>query len=329
MSKTVRRFYAELKPEHYDIQLQPNISTNTFSGNVTIKLKKTGRPSQRLTFHQSGLKITGAKIIKLDKPGPRELTVLRINNQNSLNEVRIHAAEVVYSGDYQVNLSFQGKITVNMNGLYPCFFNYKGTERVILATQFESHHAREVFPCIDEPEAKATFQLKLITSKDLQTLSNTPIEKQEKFGELLATTFYQTPKMSTYLLAFVIGKLHSKTTKTKRGTQVSLWSSVAQPLTALDFGLKLAKQSIEYFEDYFGVNYPLSKINHVALPDFSAGAMENWGLITYRERALMAYPWSNFPNHQRSYRHSNCSRDITPMVRQLSYYALVGRLMAK
>jgi aminopeptidase N len=176
-----------------------------------------------------------------------------------------------------------------MTGIYPCFYKHGGKEKVLVATQFESHHAREAFPCIDEPEAKTTFDLTLVTPKDESVLSNTPI-KETKSGSSVETIFETTPRMSTYLLAFVFGDMQHISSKTKKGTEVSVWSTPAQPLNSLEFGLKVATDSIEFFEDYFGVDYPLPKADHVALPDFSAGAMENWGLITYRERLLLAYP---------------------------------------
>jgi aminopeptidase N len=306
MARSVRRLYKELKPNSYVLRLEPDTAAMTFTGNVTVRLKKTGRPSQRLTFHQHGLTVESARIIRSDKKGRRELPVARINNQNSLDEVRLHTNEMVYSGEYEIHMTFRGRITRGMTGLYPCFFTVDGTEHVLLATQFESHHAREVFPCIDEPEAKATFQLSIVASKDQVVLSNTPVETQTKAdnpqavasgkphdpratGNLL-TTFQPTPKMSTYLLAFVIGELHRKSANTKRGTEVSVWATTAQPAGALDFALDAAVRSIEFFEAYFGVDYPLAKADHIALPDFSSGAMENWGLITYRERVLLAYP---------------------------------------
>jgi aminopeptidase N len=291
MTKSVHRFYTELKPLHYELQLTPDAKSMTFSGTVVIRLKKTGRPSQRLTFHQNELKVESARVIKHDKKGSQELTVQRINNQDTLNEVRVHTAEMVYASNYEVHLNFKGKITRDMTGLYPCFFNAQKKEQVLLATQFESHYARDVFPCIDEPEAKATFHLTLITPPGLELLSNTPIEKQTTLPDsMVSTSFETTPPMSTYLLAFVIGNMHNISSKTKRGTDVSIWTTTTQPLNALDFALDVAKRSIEFFEDYFGVPYPLAKIDHVALPDFSSGAMENWGLVTYRERALLAYP---------------------------------------
>src|SRR5699024_1336039 len=99
-----------------------------------------------------------------------------------------------------------------------------------------------------------------------------------------------TPRMSTYLLAWVVGDMHSKTAKTKSGIDVNVWATRAQNAENLDFALEYAVKSIEFFEDYFDIPYPLPKIDHVALPDLSSGAMENWGLITYREVLLLADP---------------------------------------
>lgn len=291
MMRSVKRLYAELKPSHYTLRLVPDTTALTFTGSVTVRLRKTGRPSQRITFHQNGLTIDKAAITKLEKKGNRELPVVRINNQNTLHEARLHTKEMVYSGDYEVQMDFHGTITRGMTGLYPCYFKVDGREHVMLATQFESHYARELFPCIDEPEAKATFDLTLVTPKGMTTLANTPAKASTPQGKgMVETTFETTPKMSTYLLAFVIGELHGKHVQTKRGTEIGTWATIAQPIDTLDFALDVAKRSIEFFEDYFGVPYPLAKADHVALPDFTSGAMENWGLITYRERVMLAYP---------------------------------------
>lgn len=300
MSTSVRRWYTELKPSHYELLLVPDAAAMTFRGTVTVRLHKTGRPSRRLTFHQQGLRIDHAQIIKLDKKGPHELAITRINSQDSLDEIRLHTGEMVYAGEYEVHMDFHGTITRTMTGLYPCFFTHEGMEHMLLATQLESHYARQLFPCIDEPEAKAVFHLSLVAPSGHVVLSNTPIEQQETYtGEdepagagspRQHITFAPTPKMSTYLLAFVMGELHGAHTTTARGTQVSAWATISQPAGALDFALDTAKRSIEFFEDYFGTQYPLPKADHVALPDFSFGAMENWGLITYRERMLLAYP---------------------------------------
>jgi aminopeptidase N len=262
-----------------------------FTGTVVIKGKKIGRPNERFTFHQNGLKITSATITKHDKKnGDQDIAVERINLHKSLDEVRVHAQSSLYAGDYTVAMEFEAPITRGMTGLYPCFFKKDGKEEVLLATQFESHHAREVFPCIDEPEAKATFDLALTTEPGLTVLGNQPVKASLEQDGFTVTTFETSPKMSSYLLAFVIGNLHNKSAKTKSGVEVSIWGTVAQPIESFDFALDAAVQAIEFFEDYFDVPYPLPKADHVALPDFSSGAMENWGLITYREAVLLLYP---------------------------------------
>ncbi len=302
--KSVSRLYTQFQPSEYDVTFRLDEAAMRFSGSVTIRGKKVGRPSERITLHQHGLKITSATITKHDKKGDQELPVVRINNQNSLNEVRLHTDAKVFPGEYTVTAEFEAPITKGMTGIYPCYFTEGKEEKMLLATQFESHHAREAFPCIDEPEAKAIFNMTLVTRPGVEVLGNTPVKEQRaesreqssSEGKLktlpsaLITTFEPTPRMSSYLLAFVTGDLHKKTAQTKNGVEVNVWATTAQPADSLDYGLDVAVKSIEFFEDYFGVPYPLPKADHVALPDFSSGAMENWGLITYRERVLLAYP---------------------------------------
>jgi aminopeptidase N len=180
-----------------------------------------------------------------------------------------------------------------MHGLYPCYFKHMGKEKILLATQFESHHAREVFPCIDEPEAKATFDLVLTSPNKQKVLANTPIKKQAEVHaskDLVETTFETTPIMSTYLLAFVIGELHSVSGRSKHGVAISSWATVAQPKSHLKYANDEAVRVLDFFTNYFKTPFPLPKLDQVALPDFESLAMENWGLITYREIGLLADP---------------------------------------
>jgi len=187
-------------------------------------------------------------------------------------------------------IAFSGTITDGMHGLYPCYYDHNDEKKELLATQFESHHAREVFPCIDEPAAKSTFDVILTTEQNITVLGNMPVRQQKVENERLVTTFDTTPRMSTYLLAWVTGELHRKTATTKRGVEVNVWATPAQPANSLDFALDIAIHTIDFFDEYFGTPYPLPKSDHIALPDFSSGAMENWGLIMYREIALIAEP---------------------------------------
>lgn len=286
MTKAVTRLYEQFQPNNYQLDLQPDRDEMTFSGTATIKGKKNGRPSERITFHQKGLKITAATIIKHGKKGDESIEVVRINNQDSFDEVRLHADGLIYAGQYTVTMEFEGAITTPMHGIYPSVFKHDGVEKKLIATQFESHHAREAFPCIDEPEAKATFDLTLTTPDKETVIANTPIIKQASVGGSLVTSFETTPKMSTYLLAFVYGEIGFLEATTKDGILVRTYATpdnVEQTRHSLEVAVKV----LEFFGEYFDTPYPLPKLDMVALPDFSSGAMENWGLVTYREVAML------------------------------------------
>lgn len=289
MSKKVIRLFEQFQPETYQLELRVEPDAMTFSGQVIITGKKTGRPSERITFHQKGLKVTSATIIKIDKQGSNELAIERINNQDSYDEVRLHTKDKVFPGNYSVTMEFEGKITRNMEGIYPCFFEQDGKEQKLIATQFESHHAREAFPCIDEPEAKATFVLTLNTPKAKAIFGNTPVKHTEDVDDRIITTFEETPRMSTYLLAFAFGDMEYLEAKTKDGVVVRTYATPAN-VQHTEFALDVAVQCLEFYNDYFDIAYPLPKCDFIALPDFASGAMENWGCITFREQALLVDP---------------------------------------
>ena len=273
----VSRLVENFKPKHYNLSLKLNRIDRIFSGTVIISGVSI-TDSNTIVVHAKDLTI---KSVTLD--GKRASFSLS-NDELHINHPDINKAKHV------VVIGFSGIITDPMHGLYPCYYDDKGIKKELLATQFESHHAREVFPCIDEPDAKASFDLTIASEKDIVALSNMPILSQTYENDKLVTKFETTPIMSTYLLAFVLGELHKKTTFTKSGVEVSIWATPAQTAESLDFALEIASKTIDFFDDYFDYPYPLPKSDHVALPDFSSGAMENWGLITYRETTLLADP---------------------------------------
>jgi puromycin-sensitive aminopeptidase len=289
MSKSVTRLFQQFQPENYQLTIALDKKKLTFAGTVTITGKKVGRPSQRITFHQKDLKVTSATITKHDKRGDADIPVARINLHNSFDEVRLHADGLVYPGNYTVTLEFSGTITENLQGLYPSHFKIDGEDDIILGTQFESHYAREVFPCIDEPEAKATFDVIVTAGKDDVILGNTPVTSEDLQGSSKTVTFEQTPLMSTYLLAFVAGNMEYKEATTKDGVVIRVYAT-PDKVDEVDFSLGVAVKVLEFYNNYFKIPYPLPKLDMVALPDFSMGAMENWGLVTYREQALLVNP---------------------------------------
>ena len=286
MSQKVARLINQFSPDNYKLLLKIDPEQLSFEGEIVIKGKRKSKPSKRFTFHQKDLKITSASIVKHSKDGDQNIAIKRINNQNTLDEVRLHAYNLIVSGDYTITMAFQGAITKPMNGIYPCFFKHNAKQKKLIATQFESHHAREAFPCIDEPEAKASYDLTIISPADQTVLSNTPINKQTTSSEGLTTTFETTPKMSSYLLAFVIGEMDHMEATAKNGVKVTCYATPDQK-NKLAYSVDVAVKSLEFFENYFQIKYPLQKLDMVALPDFSSGAMENWGLITYRESAML------------------------------------------
>jgi aminopeptidase N len=286
MSKSVTRLFEQFQPEKYVLELSPDPETMRFSGTVTVVGRKVGRPSKRLTFHQNELKITSAKVVKHDKKGDTPVAIARINNQDSYDEVRLHSDELIYPGQYTVTLEFEGEITRAMNGMYPCFFKHDGQEKKLIMTQFESHYAREAFPCIDEPEAKATFDLTLVTPICKAVISNTPIKEQSTKDTRQTTTFETTPKMSTYLLGFVFGELGFVEATTKDDVLVRVYAT-PDNVPHTTFALNCAVRTLEFYNEYFAIPYPLQKCDFIAVPDFANGAMENWGCITFREQVLL------------------------------------------
>ncbi|MFD3114567.1 M1 family metallopeptidase, partial [Streptococcus agalactiae] len=283
--KTVEHFVTKFVPENYNLFLDINRQTKTFSGNVAVSGEAL---DNNISFHQKGLTI---KSVLLDNQ-PLDF---QLDEDNEAMHIQLHE-----TGSMVLVFEFSGHITDNMTGMYPSYYTVNGIKKEVISTQFESHFAREVFPSIDEPEAKATFDLSLkFDQKEGEiALSNMPEINAEQRQETGLWTFDTTPKMSSYLLAFALGELHGKTTHTKNGTLVGSYATKAHQLNELDFSLDIAVRVIEFYEDYFGVRYPIPQSLHVALPDFSAGAMENWGLVTYREVYLLVDENSSVSSRQ-------------------------------
>ena len=269
------RLFSQFQPEHYDIQwdLRQAKSARLIRGTATIRGQHLAAEPIRL--HAKDLQIEEATV----------------NGQAVKASINGDILSLDNTGDSlaQITIKFSLVLTDAMHGIYPCYYQHQGQKCELYATQFESHHAREAFPCVDEPEAKATFAISIL-SNELVVLSNMPVASQQESSEGTLTTFEQTPRMSTYLAAFVAGDLQRATTAAKSGVEVHVYATPAQSAGSLNWALQHAAQTIDFFDEYFGVPYPLPKSDHVALPDFSSGAMENWGLVTYRETALLADP---------------------------------------
>ena len=272
--QAVAHFIDTFVPEHYNLFLDLNRADKTFSGKVTIIGEAK---SSKISLHQKDLVIDTVEVSGQTRP-------FTVDNTNEALYIELDA-----TGHVELTVTYTGKITDNMTGIYPSYYTVDGVKKEIISTQFESHFAREAFPSVDEPEAKATFDLalKFDQAEGELALSNMPeidIENRKMTG---IWKFERTPRMSSYLLAFAAGDMQGVTAKTKNGTLVGVYATKAHPASNLEFALDIAVRSIEFYEDYYGVKYPIPQSLHVALPDFSSGAMENWGLVTYREIYLL------------------------------------------
>lgn len=272
--QAVKHFIETFVPEHYDLFLDLNRADKSFSGKVTI----TGEAkTSKISLHQKDLTVEAVEVAGQARP-------FTLDKDNEALYIELEAA-----GPVLVTITYTGKITDNMTGIYPSYYTVDGVKKEIISTQFESHFAREAFPSVDEPEAKATFDLalKFDQAEGELALSNMPeidVENRKATG---VWKFETTPRMPSYLLAFAAGDMQGITAKTKNGTLVGVYATKAHPASNLEFALDIAVRCIEFYEEYYGVKYPIPQSLHVALPDFSAGAMENWGLVTYREIYLL------------------------------------------
>lgn len=185
-------------------------------------------------------------------------------------------------GNYTLNVVFNGTLNDKLRGLYRSkYVNEKGEERYAAVTQFEATDARRCFPCWDEPALKATFDISLIVPPDLVALSNMPVKSSNKQDELIRFNFETTPIMSTYLVAVVVGEYDFIESKSSDGVVVRVYTPKGKTEQGR-FALEVATKVLPYYKEYFNIAYPLPKMDLIAIADFSAGAMENWGLVTYR-----------------------------------------------
>ncbi|MDF7669203.1 M1 family metallopeptidase [Lactobacillus sp. ESL0703] len=269
----VKHFYETFHPEHYDLFIDVNREKKTITGTSTI----TGEALEdTILVNQKYMKIAAVKEDGRDVP----FTV-----DDDREAIKI---DLCKTGTVTVAITYSAPLTDTMMGIYPSYYMLDGVKKQIIGTQFETTSARQAFPCVDEPEAKATFSLaiKYDEHEGETTIANMPEVKVENGVHY----FEKSVRMSSYLVAFAFGELQSKLTETKDGVKVGVFATKAHKAKELDFALDIAKRAIEFYEEFYQTKYPLPHSWQLALPDFSAGAMENWGLVTYREAAILLDP---------------------------------------
>ncbi len=274
------RLSSNVLPSAYDIELKPDLHNFTFEGVETITLKIL-KPTRNITLHSKELEIETAKI-------KNDFGKILYNTKNETVDFKF--TKIIPKGKYKLTIVFKGILNDKMRGFYRSRYKIGDKEHVMATTQFEATDARRAFPSFDEPAHKAVFNISLIVPKGKTAISNTlPVSMMEHEAEYQIIKFAPTPIMSTYLVAFIIGDFEYLQSKTKNGVTVRVYTTPGKKHQA-SFALTCAVKTLEFYERYFDIKYPLNTLDMIAIPDFQSGAMENWGAITYRESALLVDP---------------------------------------
>lgn len=278
------RLSYDFEPILYTIELTPDIEKFTFSGHERIALK-TKKDFSSITLHSLDLKISKAFV----ETGLEKIDVKKVSFDTKMETVTFtFPKKIKASKEIQLIIHFAGELNDKMHGFYRTSYKVNGVTRWGAATQFEATDARRCFPCWDEPDRKAKFKATLTVPRHLTALSNMPAVSTELIsGSALQKISYEiSPIMPTYLLAFVVADLECVEAKDKNGVTIRVWTTPGKKEQGR-FGLNVACHALAYFAEWFDIPYALPKLDQVALPDFASGAMENWGLVTYRETALL------------------------------------------
>ncbi|XP_006571773.2 endoplasmic reticulum aminopeptidase 1 isoform X1 [Apis mellifera] len=286
-------------PTRYNITIHPNLTTLEVKGQVTIEFY-VDRETNYIVFHSKNLTIN-EKMIQ-DRKGHR-LKISRLLEYPKHQQLYLELEESKFRkrGNYTVHLRFISKLSSELEGFYlSSYVTPEGEKRYLATTHFEPTYARSAFPCFDEPQFKAKFKVSIFRDRFHIALCNMPVMNTEDAGfymgtGLLRDDFQESVEMSTYLVAFVVCDFKRVSELTKRNISVSVYASEAM-LPQARYAVTTAARIMDYFESFFGVHYPLPKQDLIAIPDFGTGAMENWGLITYRETSILYDPEESSTN---------------------------------
>ncbi|XP_033913906.1 puromycin-sensitive aminopeptidase-like [Acipenser ruthenus] len=283
------RLPTDVSPVNYGLSLKPDLIDFTFEGKLEATVEVTHTTNQ-IVMNCADIDIITASFVP---EGGEEINATGFNYQNEDEKVTLSFPSALQKGSGTLKIDFVGELNDKMKGFYRSKYAIPSGEiRYAAVTQFEATDARRAFPCWDEPAIKATFDITLIVPKDRTALSNMnvidrkPCPDDENLSEV---KFARTPIMSTYLVAFVVGEYDYVETKSSDGVIVRVYTPIGKGEQGR-FALEVAAKTLPFYKDYFNVPYPLPKIDLIAIADFAAGAMENWGLVTYRETALLIDP---------------------------------------
>ena len=279
MASKAFRLSPNVRPAHYDVHLDARVGADAFRGRVVISLQ-VGAPTDRVVLHGRDLHVSEATLVSLG----RRLAA-QVDADPDAETLTLRFDQPVPPGAAQLEVAYSGRVSRNMEGLY---LSKDGPEEC-LATQCEETDARAILPCFDEPAFKARFQWTVTTSPDVTVLSNGRLLGVDESPEGRTWRFAPTRPMSSYLAALVVGRIASTPERIVRNVPLRVWAMEGKEPFG-EYGNEFAARLLPWYEDYFHAPYHFEKYDQVAVPSFSAGAMENSGLVLFRQALLLVDP---------------------------------------
>ncbi|XP_050562660.1 aminopeptidase N isoform X2 [Spodoptera frugiperda] len=273
-----------VKPERYFLNITPYIYEGnfTFDGEVTIHLAVV-EETKELTFH--GVELTIHEIKIHEKDDDHLIYIVRQLEDVPRNfHILTLGSSLEVGKQYILSIKYTGILNDNLHGFYRSSYEEKGVKKWIAVTQFQAMDARRAFPCWDEPALKARFTISIARPNNMTSLSNMNIVRQSPHESLPDYTwdhYAESLPMSTYLVAFTVTDFKNMT-----NNKFSVWAR-SEAVQSAAFALEIGPKILKYLEEYYKIKFPLPKIDMIALPDFKNGAMENWGLLTFREISML------------------------------------------
>lgn len=271
-------------PQRYHIVITPNLNDFTFAGRMTLNAH-AHEPTEAIRLDSLALGIRQCRVTPEGKNHPEEACRFTVDPAES--GLTVHFPGPL-KGDVELVIDYTGKINDSMAGFYRSRIQVAGAPDHMAVTQFQESDAQRAFPCFDHPMQKAVFTVEMVIDDDLTAISNTDIQTISALeAGRRRVTFYPTPKMSTYLVFFGVGPFEIHRDETDHRVRAVCLPGVGEQTR---FGREFGCKALAYGEDYFGIAYPQTKLDLIAVPDFAFGAMENWGAITFRENLLLNVP---------------------------------------
>jgi puromycin-sensitive aminopeptidase len=281
----VVRLTKSVKPESYELSFEPNLRDFTYKGSESILLN-IAAPTKEITLNALEMNITSVEIESADGSGK---STAKIEMDAKNEQAHFQFDTTLKPGKYKLKVNFDSILNDQLRGFYRSYFkDASGEKHWMCSSQMEPSDARRMFPCFDEPEFKATFQISAVIDANLAAISNAPIERTIDSADKSKKTvvFEPTPKMSTYLLVLVVGDMKSTEERTSMGVPIRVWAPAGQEKMG-EYSLGAACEIMKFLSDYFGIKYPAKKLDLIAIADFAPGAMENLGAITFKDSLLL------------------------------------------